>query len=501
MNSKQPPKGERGLRQGDPLSPYLFILGILNSILNRSLDLLKLDRNFKFHPKCGKLKISHLIFADDLLLFSKGDLYSVQKLKQCISHFSSVIGLDANPSKSAIFYVGVDDSIKDSIQNCLGFSEGNLPIRYLGVPLVCKRLSFDDCRPLFNKIFSQFQNWLSHRHLSYAGRLQIIKSVILGVQLFWTSSYILPKKVLYGIDKLCRDFLWGKADSNKPSLVSWDVICRSKDQGGLGIFSAVTWNTASALKIIWFIHTNKELLWIKWIHGTYLKHRNIWQVEAKVGDSWMWKQILKIRDNVLNLCGGVSGLLHLISSCIKSSKLKISALYHALLPITPKVVWRETVWEGISFPKHSFVLWLAILDRLLTQDKLLNRGVINRNCCILCSVNATESRNHLFFACCFSSEVWNGIMDWLRFNWRSCAWNLLLDWYNIRLRGSVFKNKIKRMALAATVYSIWMERNVRIFTQVCKGADRLIKEIKIDILSSILNSKLLEEHKDLVLTL
>ncbi|XP_020266409.1 uncharacterized protein LOC109841898 [Asparagus officinalis] len=120
-------KGERGLRQGDPLSPYLFILGM--EYLSRSLDLLKHDKKFKYHPKCAKLKISHLIFADDLLLFSKGDLYSVQQINQKISHFSAVTGLDANPSKSSIFYGGVNNIVKASIQSCLGFSEGSLPIR------------------------------------------------------------------------------------------------------------------------------------------------------------------------------------------------------------------------------------------------------------------------------------------------------------------------------------------------------------------------------------
>ncbi|XP_020259065.1 uncharacterized protein LOC109835503 [Asparagus officinalis] len=229
-------KGERGLRQGDPLSPYLFILGM--EYLTRSLNLLEQDGNFKFHPKCGRQKISHLIFADDLLLFCKGDLNSVQKIHQCINRFSQVSGLQANPNKCAIFYGGVDDAIKESIQNYLGYTEGKMPIRYLGVPLVCKRLNYLDCNPLISKISSQLQNSLKNRKLSYAGRLQVIKSVILGIQIYWTSSYVLPVKVLQKVDKLCRNFLWGKGDLTfKQSLVSWDRVCTSKLYGGLGIFS------------------------------------------------------------------------------------------------------------------------------------------------------------------------------------------------------------------------------------------------------------------------
>ncbi|XP_020262978.1 uncharacterized protein LOC109838956 [Asparagus officinalis] len=278
--------------------PYLFILGM--EYLSRNLDLLKQDREFSFHPKCGKLKITHLIFADDLLLFCKGNLKSIQKLYQCITHFSGVSGLDANPSKSVVFYGGVPEPVKEAIKNHLNFSEGYFPIRYLGVPLVSKRLSLQDCNPLFTKISNQFQKCLSIRNLSYAGRIQIIKSIILGIQIYWTSCYILPIKVLQKVDELCRDFLWGKKDKiRKISLVSWSKTCTGTIYGGLGIFSSIIWNYASAMKILWDIHSNKECLWIKWIQGTYLKHMDIWQVEIKNSDSWMWKQLLKARNKAL----------------------------------------------------------------------------------------------------------------------------------------------------------------------------------------------------------
>ncbi|XP_020245045.1 uncharacterized protein LOC109823170 [Asparagus officinalis] len=108
----------------------------------RSLDLLKQDRSFKFHPKCGRLNITHLIFADDLLLFCKGGLSSIQKLYQCVTSFSEVSALKANPNKCAIFYEGVTEPVKDNIKEFLGFTEGSMPIRYLGIPLVCKRLTY-----------------------------------------------------------------------------------------------------------------------------------------------------------------------------------------------------------------------------------------------------------------------------------------------------------------------------------------------------------------------
>ncbi|XP_020250707.1 uncharacterized protein LOC109828080 [Asparagus officinalis] len=242
----------------------------------------------------------------------KGDVKSVLKIYQCVKKFGAISGLEANLTKCSIFYGGVEDTIKNDIFNHIGFPEGVLPFKYLGLPLISKRLSYVDCNPLFQKISNQFQEWKKHRTLSYAGRLQIIKSIILGVQIFWTSCYVLPSKVLQKIDDLCRDFLWGRSDhSLKAPLVSWDKVCTGKNQGGLGIYSAITWNLATAMRTLWYVHSNKECLWIKWVHGTYLKESNIWQVRVKTGDSWLWKQLLKVRDKAVNLVGGTDMLIQI----------------------------------------------------------------------------------------------------------------------------------------------------------------------------------------------
>ncbi|XP_020262290.1 uncharacterized protein LOC109838246 [Asparagus officinalis] len=377
--------------------------------------------------------------------------------------FSSATGLCANPDKCQVFFGGVNEDTKDSINAYLGFTVGTLPIRYLGLPLVCKRLSYLDCNPLLSKISSQFQTWNKAKNLSYAGKIQVIKSVILGVQIYWTSCYILPVGVLQKIDDMCRNFLWGREGHiHKPSLVAWEKICRGKKSGGLGIFSARLWNFASALKIIWDIHMNKEILWIKWIHGKYLKNRDIWHVNSKPGDSWLWRQLLKSRDRALVLAGGIDNLNQIMVSCYKNSKVKISAIYQAFVPHTPPVPWYNTVWERMNYPKHSIIGWLTVQNRLLTQDR---------------------------------------IMNWLNFRWRSCSWSYLLNWYNNCLRGKGFKKGIKRMAFSATLYKIWGERNNRIFLLKSKGIEQLVKEIKVDILIIALNGSTKPEDRECIISL
>ncbi|XP_020254198.1 uncharacterized protein LOC109831277 [Asparagus officinalis] len=257
----------------------------------------------------------------------------------------------------------------------------------------------------------------------------------------------------------------------------------------------------AALKTIWDIHTNKELLWIKWVHGTYLKNLNIWQVEVKTRDSWMWKQLLKARKKAVALCGSLENLQSLIRSCCRNSKIKLSALYLALSPTENRVPWSTTIWGGFNYPKHSFISWLAVQDRLLTQDKLIRRGIIQTNQCILCSGAEVECRNHIFFDCKFSQDVWNKIMDWLCFKWRCCDWNQLLNWYSFSLLGKSFKHSVKRMAFTSSIYNIWMERNVRIFNQKCKTVEQLVKLIKVDLMTTIINSKIDAESKNWVLSL
>lgn len=134
-------QAKRGLRQGDPLSPLLFVIGM--EYLSRLLR--SVEDSYGFHPRCKRIKLSHLCFVDDLMLFCKGDVSSVRTLYNCILRFSQASGLQANSTKSAIYTAGVDTLVRDAIGDLTRFSFGTLPFRYLGVPLSSKRLSIAEC--------------------------------------------------------------------------------------------------------------------------------------------------------------------------------------------------------------------------------------------------------------------------------------------------------------------------------------------------------------------
>ena len=164
------------MRQGDPLSPLLFVIGMeyLSRILRSVKD------SYKLHPRCKRIKLSHLCFADDLMLFCKGDVSSFRTLYLCIQNFSQASGLLANTSKSAIYTAGVASHIRSTIGDLMHFPFGILPFRYLGVPLSSKRLSIADCEQLADKMTNRIKSWQA-KHLSYAARLQLINSVLMGI--------------------------------------------------------------------------------------------------------------------------------------------------------------------------------------------------------------------------------------------------------------------------------------------------------------------------------
>ncbi|KAL0394614.1 UNVERIFIED_CONTAM: hypothetical protein Slati_4427600 [Sesamum latifolium] len=128
-------KGARGLRQGDPMTSYLFVLAmeVLNVLL---LQRVEQSEHFQFHWLCKDVDLLSLCFADDLLLFCKVDEHSVMLFRDGLQLFAEWSGLQANVSKSQLIVSRSALDIKPRLLAILGFQEGVLPIRYLGLPLI-----------------------------------------------------------------------------------------------------------------------------------------------------------------------------------------------------------------------------------------------------------------------------------------------------------------------------------------------------------------------------
>lgn len=126
------------------------------------------DPNFNYHPRCQKLGIVNLCFADDLLMFTPGDPTSVKLLHEKFRKFSEATSLKANLRKSQLYCGGVKTEDKHEILISLGYEEGSLPVKYLDVPLSSKRLTVSQCRPLIDKMTCKVSSWTA-KLLTYAG--------------------------------------------------------------------------------------------------------------------------------------------------------------------------------------------------------------------------------------------------------------------------------------------------------------------------------------------
>ncbi|GJY63107.1 putative reverse transcriptase domain, reverse transcriptase zinc-binding domain protein [Tanacetum coccineum] len=144
-------KGKRGLRQGDPLSPYLFtlIMEVLTLMLQRRV---RDSESFKYHKYCAEMELINLCFADDLFIFAHGDASSANVIMDALEEFKAVSGLVPSLPKSTAYFCNVLNHTKLAILNILPFEEGTLPVKYLGVPLVSSRLIYRDCKELVEKV-------------------------------------------------------------------------------------------------------------------------------------------------------------------------------------------------------------------------------------------------------------------------------------------------------------------------------------------------------------
>ncbi|KAL0302261.1 UNVERIFIED_CONTAM: hypothetical protein Sangu_3110200, partial [Sesamum angustifolium] len=203
-------------------------------------------------------------------------------------------GLKLTRLKSQIIFSRAVQQERQQILDYLGFQEGSLPVKYLGLPLTSSRLTIADCRPLIDKVEARLAGW-NNQLLSYAGRLQLIKSVLSTLHTYWTSAFILPKGVLKTLEKKMRQFLWQGSAGRGNAKVAWEWISKPKEEGGLGIRRLTTTNQALMLKQLWRILQNDGTsIWVDWIQRYRLRHSTIWTFNGALG-SWGWKKMLKLR--------------------------------------------------------------------------------------------------------------------------------------------------------------------------------------------------------------
>ncbi|GJZ92483.1 RNA-directed DNA polymerase, eukaryota [Tanacetum coccineum] len=243
-------KVERGLSQGDPLSPFLFILAI--EALN--VAILKATNRDLFHGvKVGKDKfhISHLHFADDALIMGEWSLMKALNLSRILTCFHLASGLKVNFSKSKHFGIRVSNVELYSITSSIGCLASHFPCIYLGLPIGANMSRCNNWKPLVDKFQKRLFKWKS-KSLSIGGRVTLIKTVLNSLGVYYFSNFKTPKKIITKLENIRRKFFWGgNNDENKIAWIAWEKVISPRVNGSLGIGSLCITNQALLVKWWW----------------------------------------------------------------------------------------------------------------------------------------------------------------------------------------------------------------------------------------------------------
>ncbi|CAK8568638.1 unnamed protein product [Lathyrus sativus] len=286
--------------------------------------------------------------------------------------------------------------------------EGDLPFRYLGVPLTCKRLSTHHYMSLVDKIVSRIRHW-SSKLLSYAGRLQLINSTIAAIATCWMSYLPFPKHVIKTIKSICMTFLWTGSDvKSRKSPIAWKNVCKPRRKGGLDVLDLSDWNSVCLTKLLWNLCNKKDTLWVKWIHAFYFKTTDIMQVQEKQGMSWILKVVLRHRVIIIDMEDWYE----------MKEKYYVGRVYQFLKKDDPDVGWKHMLSNTISRTRALFTMWMACHRRLATRGRLKRLGLTTDDRCNFC--DKEETIDHLLFDCPPFKTCWQQILVWLGFQHLPC---------------------------------------------------------------------------------
>ncbi|KAL0293831.1 UNVERIFIED_CONTAM: Retrovirus-related Pol polyprotein from type-2 retrotransposable element R2DM [Sesamum radiatum] len=532
-------RGARGLRQGDPMSPFLFVLvmEVLTLMLRQRIEQ---NGGFSYHWRCEAVQLFQLSFADDLLLFSKAEPNSIQLFKDGLIDFAELSGLQANLQKSHLILSRSAAAYRDSLLAILDFQEGHLPLRYLGLPLLASRLTISDCQPILRKMEARIKGVM----LSFAGRVQLIKSVLSALQVYWAMAFILPKHIIKEIEKRLRNFLWkGNLDTGYAK-VSWQQVCRPVNEGGLGIRDIHSLNKGLMSRHLWrIISHDSNSIWVSWILHYRLQESSVWTIRTRTG-TWGWRKLIRLRDALrphvhYQIGDGTSfslwhdpwhprgpllpqfsfgGPRHTalpptapLSAVISEDtwswphitdmesidithdlpaihggrdriqwtgprgSFSSAAAYDLFRPPGPTVGWSSLLVGTFHIPRHRFILWLALQGRLSTTDKPWLQHL--GSVCVLCQDGVPESHEHLFFMCPFASECIRAIRREVFFHWPYYNWSSVIRWASARWRGKHVVNAAYRALFASLVYHLWQERNSRIFQHSSRPTEEIVRMV------------------------
>ncbi|GJZ38825.1 putative RNA-directed DNA polymerase, eukaryota, reverse transcriptase zinc-binding domain protein [Tanacetum coccineum] len=395
---------KRGLRQGDPLSPFRFIIVMegLNIMLKDGLAA-NLFRGIKIGS--SSVHISHLFYAYDVIIFSKWNQSDMDNIIRILDVFFLASGLKININKSNLYGVGVSSVEVANMAEGTCCSSSSLPFSYLGLPIGSNMGRITIWTTLIDRFKARLSGWKANM-LSSGGRLTLIKLVLGSLDIYYFSIFKAPEAVIKQLESLRASFFWGASGG-------FELIdCQSS-----GLWARI-------IGSIFQLHSSDVPLCSHFNRLFHLdRDKNCLVKDRFATKAWSWNWFRPINGGrvladlnslfmelgSVNLSNKVDSVSSSLSSDGSYSVSDVRKHIDDCLLLNPIPCTR---WCKVIPRKVNIFMWRLFLDRLPHRLNLSLRGLdIDYIMCPLCN-NHVESNVHVFFSCYIARDVWSLVRGW-----------------------------------------------------------------------------------------
>ncbi|CAM8990804.1 unnamed protein product [Rhodiola kirilowii] len=440
-------KPRRGLRQGDPISPYLFLFctELLSAKLRKAVE----GNQLSGVQLCRNAPVvTHLLFADDSLFFIKAEAAEAGALKRILSQFEAVSGQRVNYEKSEIcFSRNTPGNVRAGVCSVFGVVQVSSHSRYLGLPLMVGQRKTETCRSIVEKIWKRVNDWKS-KLLSAAGREVLVKAVIQAMPVYMMSVYLFPKSVISEMARLIQQFWWNKKGSKGISWLSQDMLQTKKYEGGLGFKNLSVFNEAILMKVAWRMVKHPHLLISQVLLAKYCSNKGILDARLGSAPSHIWRGIMRgmhtfldgiwwEEDGVTCRWKHSSTGIFTVKSAYEAIKIRNASrgVVRGEQSDSHKIgIFWKKVWSS-RVPNKIKVFWWRLYHNSLPDAlNLRRRGVPAERSCKLCGIRG-EDALHVVRDCWWAKAIFNEMevdpmllsrggaipADWIWCCYKSCS--------------------------------------------------------------------------------